>query len=132
MNVTSTQTLVIKGATPSEVFGVFTDSRKHSKLIGAKVSITSKEGSPFSAFDGHVTGKNLRVVRNRLLVQSWRGSVWKEDDLDSILVIYFEKHPVGTQIQMTHTGLPPQFPERWNEFYWEPLNQLFHKRKKAR
>ena len=50
------------------------------------------------------------VVPGRLLVQSWRGNVRREDDLDS----NFDAD--GPVIQMVHVGVPPQFEARWSKF----------------
>jgi activator of HSP90 ATPase len=123
------QNVTIEGASPAELFDVFIDPEKHGDLIGAKVTGNGKQGSKFTAFDGFVTGVNLLIVPERLLVQSWRGSVWEEDDLDSILILHFNGAVAGAQIQMVHAGLPPQFQERWEEFYWQPMKKLFsHKR----
>jgi hypothetical protein len=97
------QNATIKGASPAELFDLFVSPEKHGKLIGAKVTGNGKQGSKFTAFDGFVTGVNLVVVPNRLLVQSWRGNVWKEGDLE--------------------------FEERWDEFYWQPLKKLFSQKR---
>jgi uncharacterized protein YndB with AHSA1/START domain len=125
---TIVQAITIRGATPEDIFEVFTDSRKHSQLIGARVKTSRKAGAAFSAFDGFVTGRNLKIVPNRLLVQSWRGSVWKKQDLDSVLILHFSNVNGGTLIQMVHAGLPPAFEERWSELYWQPLTLRFAKR----
>ena len=40
-----------------------------------------------------LSGKNLLIVPNRLIVQSSRGTHWKKSDPDSILVLEFSKTP---------------------------------------
>jgi activator of HSP90 ATPase len=109
--------------TPEELFDLLTDSRKHSEIIKAKVRIGREAGDSFSAFNGMVTGKNLIVVPNKLLVQSWRGNVWKEDDLDSIVILTFTATKRGAKIDLVHANVPEQFVkvEKWNELYWAPM-----------
>jgi len=122
-------TVEFKNVSPQELFDIFMDSKKHSQIIGAKVEMSRKEGGKFSAFNGFVTGENLRIVPGRLIVQSWRGNIWNKEDLDSLLILFFEKTSQGAQIQLVHTGLPPQFDERWKELYWEPLKKILSDKK---
>src|SRR5574341_556823 len=44
--------------------------RSYSEIIKAEVRISRKEGDSFSAFNSMVTGKNLSIVPNKMLVQS--------------------------------------------------------------
>lgn len=123
------KTISYKGATPEKLFEIFMDAKKHGELIKARVTMNRKTGGKFSAFDGLVTGKNLLVVPHHLIVQTWRGSVWRKEDVDSILVLRFDKTPAGAQINMVHAFLPPQFEERWDELYREPLRSYLKKEK---
>ena len=128
MNKAIQQTINFSNTSPRELFDIFTDPKKHGELLGAKVSISAKEGARFSCFNGNVTGSNLLVVPGRMIVQSWRGNVWEQDDLDSILVLTFSETPGGAQIAMVHANTPDQFIEQWNEFYWKPMKQLLKRK----
>lgn len=128
MNKAIQQTISFENTTPRELFDIFIDSKKHGELLGAKVSMSAKEGARFSCFDGNVTGRNLLIVPGRMIVQSWKGNVWEQDDLDSILMLTFSETKSGAQIYMVHANTPDQFIEKWNEFYWKPMKQ-FLKRK---
>jgi activator of HSP90 ATPase len=124
MNKAIEQTVKFEATTPAELFDIFTDPGKHSVILGgSEVIISTKEGAKFSCFDGNVTGKNLLVVPNRMIVQSWRGNVWEKNDPDSILTLVFSAVKNGAQIYMVHANTPDQFEERWNEFYWKPMKQ---------
>jgi activator of HSP90 ATPase len=116
-------TVEFEKATPEELFGLLMDSRKHAEIIKAEVRISRKEGESFSAFNGMVTGKNLTIVPNQMLVQSWRGNVWKEDDLDSIVMMTFASTKRGAKIDLVHANVPDQFVkvEKWKELYWQPM-----------
>lgn len=58
-----------------------------------------------------------------MIVQSWRGNVWKENDLDSIVIMTFSSTKRGAKIDLIHANVPDQFVkvEKWNELYWAPM-----------
>lgn len=112
-----------ENATTEELFDILMNSRKRSQIINADVQIGRQEGEPFTVFDGMVTGKNLKIVPNELVVQTWRGNVWEEGDLDSILMIVFTATGSGARIDLVHANVPDQFveQEKWEELYWKPM-----------
>lgn len=124
------QSVEFEKTTPEELFDILTDSRKHSEIIKAKVRMSRKAGDSFSAFNGMVSGRNLIVIPNKLLVQSWRGNVWKEVDLDSIVIMTFAATKRGAKIDLVHANVPEQFVkvEKWKELYWEPLQAYLRSR----
>lgn len=129
MNPVIEQTIQFENTTPEELFHIYVDPQQHGALLGAEVVITREEGKVFSAFSGHVTGVNLLVVPGRMIVQSWRGDVWKKNDLDSILILTFTATKKGAQIYMVHANTPDQFNELWDEFYWQPMKELIKKKR---
>lgn len=129
MNNVIEQTVQFKDTTAAELFDIFVNPKKHSQLHdGAETKITRKEGDKFSLINGNLIGKNLVIVPDRMIVQSWRGNVWNEDDLDSILTLVFSNTKTGAQIYLTHSCTPKQFKERWKQVYWEPI-KVFLSRK---
>jgi activator of HSP90 ATPase len=132
MNKAIEQTIKISNTTAASLFDIFLDSKKHGAIHGgAKTKISSKEGETFSLLNGNLTGKNLKIVPKRMIVQSWRGNVWKEDDLDSILILIFSDVKDGAQIEMVHAFTPDQFIELWDEVYWKPLKDFLRKVKRS-
>ena len=100
----------------------------------AKVS--PKVGGKWSAFGGMILGRNLVLIPNRMLVQTWRSSAWKKSDPDSILVVKFEKSAgVETRVTLTHVGVPPNdhkgVTEGWAKYYWEPWKIYLASRKRS-
>jgi activator of HSP90 ATPase len=124
MNKVIEQTVQFKGATAAQLFDIFLDPKKHSQLHGAEAKISKKEGDQFSVLGGHLNGKNLLIVPDRMIVQSWRGNVWQDDDLDSILTLVFTDTKTGAQIYLTHSCTPKQFKELWRQVYWEPIREF--------
>jgi len=124
MNEAFQQKIEFDDTTAEELFDIFLNRKKHSALHGgAKTKISKKEGEPFSCLNGHLTGRNLMIIPNKMIVQSWRGDVWRNDDLDSILILIFSDTKMGAQIEMVHAFTPSQFIELWDEVYWQPMKQ---------
>ena len=67
------------------------DSAKHTAATGMPAKISRKVGGNWTAFEGMILGKNLALIPNRMIVQTWRSSAWKTAIPDSILVVPFEK-----------------------------------------
>ena len=111
-------------AKAAQIFDTFLDANAHGTVVGSKVSITRREGDRWKAFDGMLPGRNLRIVPERLIVQSWRSSGWKKDDDDSILVLAFSDTPEGGRIELTHVNVPTHdhrgVTEGWEKYYWRP------------
>ncbi len=117
------QTVTFK-ASPEELFSTYLDSKKHGAVIGDKVSVSRKVGAAFSAFDGSLRGRNLVIVPNRLIVQSWRAETWKKSDPDSLLILLFSKMGGGSQIELIHMDVPGHtyqtIKNGWPKHYWKP------------
>jgi activator of HSP90 ATPase len=78
-------------ATPALLYSFFMNSAKHTAATGMPAKISGKVGGKWSAFGGMIFGKNLALIPNRRIVQTWRSAKWKKADPDSILVVNFEK-----------------------------------------
>jgi activator of HSP90 ATPase len=109
---------------PELLFDFFTDSKKHSEATGAKASTSRKVGGKWSAFDGMICGRNLVVIPKRMIVQAWRAAHWKKTDLDSILILNFNKVRGGGRIDLVHVNVPDHdiagVSHGWPKYYWKP------------
>lgn len=117
---------------PELLFDLFTDSKKHSEATGAKASTSRKVGGKWSAFDGMIYGRNLVVIPRRMIVQAWRAAHWKKADLDSILILNFNKVRGGGRIDLVHVNVPDHdiagVSHGWPKYYWNPW-RVYLKRK---
>jgi activator of HSP90 ATPase len=133
MAKTVTQKIVFKGIPASTVYNTYTDAKEHSKSIGVPVSIQKKEGTRFRTDDGYITGKNLQLVKNKLIVQSWRGSDWSKSDLDSTFILSFEQKGNDGIVHMVQANIPDNqyagIKDGWNEYYWKPWKKYFASKK---
>lgn len=124
MAKTICQTIVFKNITPEDLYGIYMDSKKHSKATGGAAKISAKAGSKYSAWDGYISGKTLDLIKGKMIIQSWRSSDFKAGDLDSILVLWFDKKGQDAVINMTHANVPDHqyygVRSGWDDYYWKP------------
>ena len=95
MSKTIVQEVVFKNTSAAALYELYMDGEKHSIATGAPADISPTEGTNYSAHSGYITGKNLQLITNRLIVQSWRAMSWSADDIDSTFIIYLE--PQGAE-----------------------------------
>lgn len=88
-------------------------------------------GKAFTAGDGYIGGVNLHVEKDRMIVQTWRGSDWDKDDPDSILVLLFLPDEKGSTLHVTHANIPDDrfegIRDGWVEYYWKPWKAWLRK-----
>lgn len=86
--------------------------------------ISPQVGGSFALFGGYITGRQIVLAANELIVQAWRVGSWARGKYS---IARFELLPVGarTRIVFDHTGFPvgraEELASGWQEHYWEPL-----------
>jgi activator of HSP90 ATPase len=129
------QQSVVLPAKPKELFDTYLDSKKHSAVTGGKARISRKVGAKFTAWNGVLSGRNLLIEPNRMIVQAWRSVHFKRSDADSILVLEFSKAPGGGRIDLVHVNVPPQdhrgVTGGWPKYYWKPWKKCLQSKKKT-
>ena len=125
MPKTITQKIAFKNAKGSDLYSMYLDSRQHTKMTGnMQAKISGKEGVGFSAHGGYCWGKNLQLVKDKLIVQSWRAADWNNNDIDSTFILSFEQKKNDALLTMVHANVPDNQAANlkggWNDFYWKP------------
>lgn len=116
-------------ASSKEVFEAWLDSEKHSSMTGGIAICSDKENQPFSAWDGYISGVNKKIVAFSSIIQSWRTTEFKEDDLDSELSIYLNDTPNGCVLNLIHSNISANqsdYEKGWIEHYFEPMKSYFN------
>jgi activator of HSP90 ATPase len=123
------QTVTFK-ASPHDVYEALMDSAKHAAFTGSPAEISREVGGAYSAYDGYITGKNIKLAADREIVQSWRASDWPEGKYSTITFVLLPI-PDGTRLNFTHVDVPDgteeEFTHGWTENYWEPLKKMLEK-----
>ncbi|MBI4092987.1 MAG: SRPBCC domain-containing protein [Candidatus Kerfeldbacteria bacterium] len=122
-NVTIKQGCMLPG-TPHQVYEMFMDSKQHAAFTGGEALISQKVGSAFSTFDGWASGKNIELIPDKKIVQTWRADDWPAGHY-STLTIKLLKAPKGTKLLFTQIDVPAQhaksIAQGWKDYYWEPM-----------
>jgi activator of HSP90 ATPase len=119
---------VYEALTSSQQFDAITRLSDAVTLVtaaGAKPTSISREvGGPFTLFGGYITGRNLELLGDERLVQSWRAGGWKAGDY-SIVKFVLLASGAETNLVFDHRGFPEgegkHLARGWYTHYWEPL-----------
>ncbi len=122
MAKTINQKVIFKNATTKDLYDLYMNAKKHSHVTGAPAKVSAKEET-YSTHNEYIKGKNLRLIKDKLIVQTWRASSWKKDDMDSTFILYFEQKGKDAVLEMIHANVPDgevdSLTKGWNQHYWE-------------
>jgi uncharacterized protein YndB with AHSA1/START domain len=164
------QTAHFPGVSPETLYMAYLSSKEHSAMTaGSRPAFffrpgdgevaSGKEGDELHAFgftgpDGQtqfsLTAKILQLVPGKVIVLTWKNMVWnfaldqgEVTDLDSTVILTFQKNLAGAEIQLVQVNVPdytvsvPETGEsgslrsivntHWSLLYWEPMKQYFQK-----
>jgi activator of HSP90 ATPase len=113
-------------APPQRLYETLLDSKQFAALSGAPAEISREVGGAFSAFGGHIVGRNVELVANKRIVQAWRPVSWPAG-VYSIVRFEFKAHGSGTRLVFDHIGFPEgehdHLAEGWESHYWALLKK---------
>lgn len=120
-------------ASPKEVYSALMSSAKHTKFTGAKAVIGKKKGDTYYTYDGYITGKNIELIPDEKIVQTW---IAMEDKWpaghESIITFNLKPKGRNTVITFVHQDVPvaiaKNFVSGWKDYYWNPLKEFFSKK----
>ncbi len=132
------KTIVRLPVAPKALYKAWLSSREHSAMTGAKAKASPRKGGRFTAWDGWIGGKNLKLKPHWCIVQSWRTSEFPKGAKDSQIELCID--PSGktdSKLVFIHSKLTPkqarQYGAGWRTHYWRPMKKYFaKKRRKAR
>lgn len=111
-------------APAKKLYAMYLSPGAHRAITGAKVVVSGRRGSRFSAFGGMLRGRTLYAVPGRLIVQAWRSTGWKKGDLDSTLILRFTPKGRSGRIDLVHANVPDHdyrgIQNGWKQYYWRP------------
>jgi uncharacterized protein YndB with AHSA1/START domain len=116
-------------ASPRRIYTAWMSGKEHSAMTGGNARVTAKVGGRFSAWDGYISGKTLKLTPYSRIVQGWRTTDFPEDSPDSRLEILLKPEGKGTRITLVHSGLPRGqtggYKKGWKDFYFLPMKEYF-------
>lgn len=112
--------------TPHDVFELLMDEKQHAEFTGGEAKVSRSVGGSFVTFDGWASGKNVELVKDKKIVQTWRADDWPDGHYSTI-TIQLIKAPKDTKLLFTQTDVPIMFgkdvAKGWKEYYWEPMKK---------
>ncbi|MEP6647936.1 MAG: SRPBCC domain-containing protein [Saprospiraceae bacterium] len=123
MSKTIVQKIIFKNTTPKVLYDLYMNEKKHAMVTGAPASIPAKVGSNYTAHNNYIKGKTLHLVKDKLIVQTWRALGWDEEDVDSTFIIHLEPKGKNVVLHAIHANLPDKHAGHidtgWHEHYWD-------------
>jgi len=127
MTKTLVQKIVFKNTSPEILYKLYMDAKQHAMIAGEPCKISAKVGSSYTVAGGYITGKNLQLIKNKLIVQSWKAKDWDKKAMDSTFIINLEPKGKDVVLHVTHANIPDEHYESidqgWHDFYWTPWKQ---------
>lgn len=121
------QTVKFKASAHS-VYEALMDSKKHSKFTGGPAKISRKVGGKYSVYDGYAVGKNLELIPDEKIVQTWIASDWSKEQVSQV-VFEIESSKSGCTLSFVHSNVPEEqfssIKQGWIDFYWNPMKEMF-------
>lgn len=115
--------------TTTTIYNAWLDSDAHASMTGGEAQCSTRIGDTHCAWDGYITGKNVELIDNHKIVQTWRTTEFDEADQDSLLTIELIELSGGkTQLTITHTNIPKgqtHYEQGWKEHYFAPMHDFF-------
>ena len=123
--------VVVIDASPLEVYEAYVDPKKHAAFTGTAVEGTPRVGGKFTAGDGYITAKYIKLEPGKRIAHEWTTTEWPAGYPPSILELTLKPKGTGTELTMVHSKVPAEqaeyYAEGWMDFYWEPLKKHFAK-----
>lgn len=120
---------IVFPASIDRVFSAWLNSEEHTAMTGVAAHVSDQVGGSFHAWEGYISGENLRIENNVLIEQAWRTADFKSNEPDSHLSLHFRSVAEGTEIRLHHQHLPEgtakQYLQGWQEFYFKPMLAYF-------
>lgn len=120
-------------ASPARVYELLTNSERFAAATDKPASIGAEEGSAFSIFGGHISGRNIELIYGSRVVQAWRSVDW-EPGVYSLVRFTLTPDGNGTRLTLDHDAYPsgksPMYATwhehlstNWPVFYFEPFTR---------
>jgi len=113
---------------PDKLYALLVDSKKMTKIHGAKAAFSRRARGKFSVFDGYCHGYNTELAENIKIEQAWvfREDGWPEDHY-SFCTFLLQPSTKGTKLVFIHKGVPEHkyetIKEGWKTYYWDSLQE---------
>lgn len=113
-------------ATPEDLYNALVNPVMLEIWTGEPALMSEEPGSPFSLWDGSISGTNLEFEKNRMIRQEWD---FGEENNPSEVTLLLHPDGKGTRLEIRQINIPDEFydniSEGWISDYIGGLTQLF-------
>lgn len=114
-------------APPKVIYSLLTDAKKYAAITGKKAVIGKTAGAAFSVYGGQAKGIIVELVRNKRIVQAWRGHSFPEGIFSMATFNLKATTDGGTELVLIHRGVPkemiPFIETGWRKYNWDPIKK---------
>jgi activator of HSP90 ATPase len=112
-----------------KVWEALVDPKQIDAWGGGPAKMSGEEGVKFELWGGEIWGKNVKVEKQKRLVQEWYAGKWEEP---SILTLTLLEKNGATVVGLVHENVPDEGAEDiehgWRNYYMLPLKHLLEKK----
>lgn len=121
---------IILDASATQIYNDWLSDDGHSEMTGGEATGSKVVGFEFTAWDDYITGKNLELIENKKIVQSWRTVEFPADKPDSHLEIELEEISENqTKLKLKQSNLQigdaKKYSDGWKMHYFEPMAEYY-------
>lgn len=102
---------------------------RSGEIAAAPAEISTQAGGAFKIFGGFISGRNIQLVADKRLVQTWREASW-EAGAYSLVRFELRDEDAGTRLIFDHTGFPrgagSHLSIGWYDNYWVPMGRYLN------
>ncbi len=110
------------------VYEHWLSSKGHAAMTGGTALCSDKIDEAFSAWNGYISGTNLKLIKPSYIKQSWRTTEFDELDEDSVIELKLSNNANGCLLLLKHYHIPQgqtQYEQGWKDHYLQPMQQYF-------
>lgn len=93
---------------PHNLYEILMNDKSWKAFTQSNAVISKDVGGMFSIFDGAVTGVNVQLQENKLIVQKWRFSSWADGHYSNVILTLEEPEVGLTVVKLTQTNVPDE------------------------
>ena len=97
-------------------------------MTGGNASVSDKIGDSFTAWNGYIQGKNIKLEPCSRIIQSWRTTQFTKEEGDSQIEVLFDEVDGETELTLIHTNIPESgehYKKGWYDYYFMPMKAYF-------
>eukprot|EP00250_Pteridium_aquilinum_P034178 c7196_g1_i1 orf=402-1463(+) len=93
---------------PHDLYTTLLDENRWKGFTQSKAKISTEVGGQFSIFDGAVTGVNMKLEEDKLIMQKWRFQSWLDGQYSTVCLTFEEPEIGVTVVKLTQTDVPEE------------------------